>query len=1019
MTDMRGPGGFGAHEARALLPDLYGVDGSVTPLPGDLDDNFAVVEPDGSRSVLKVMHADASVRDVELQVTVLRHLARARLRLAVPDVLPTSPGDDIGRVQDRDGRKRLVWRSSWLFGRPLSEVAPRSEQLLEHLGASLGELDRALADFSHPAAGQRHLRWDPARAGWLSEEVSDMADPELRRLVREVTDRLGHLDDLLKALPLQVIHADANDHNLLVDEHPEPTGVVGLFDFGDLIGTRRVCEPAIASAYAAFGSSDPVGVAARLARGYHLAFPLTPPELDAFVPLMAVRLAISLLFSDRRRRERPGDAYMTVSEDGARTTLALLLEVHPRLAAARLRRACGFPVNERAPAVESWLDDPERDFAPVLGEPRQPGDWTLIDLSVGSLMLGANPTNLRCEPCGQLIEDVMRARGARVGVGRWNEARAIYLGPAFAAGDHAIDEHRTIHIGVDLFAPAGTPVHAPLDAVVASAGENPEAGDYGPVILLEHRTDEGDPFWTLYGHLDGASLDGMTPGRAVAAGELFAALGAPPINGDWPPHLHLQLVLDPLDRGHDVPGVAAPREREVWTALSPDPSRLAGLPAGAASAPRSGADELLERRRRHLGPNLSVSYRRSLHLVRGWRQLLYDADGRGYIDLYNNVAHVGHSHPVVAEAVARQTALLATNTRYLDENLLRYMERLTATLPPQLEVGWVLNSASEANELALRLARAHTGRRDVIVLEAGYHGHTTTLIDVSAYKFAGPGGEGAPPWVRVAPLPDTYRGPFRRDVPDAGPRYGAAVGDVIDDMVAVGRPPGAFLAETFPSVGGQIVPPDGYLRDVYRRVRAAGGVCIADEVQTGFGRLGEAFWGFEIQDVAPDVVVLGKPAANGFPLGVVVTTRAIAESFDTGMEFFSTFGGNPVACAAGLAVLQVLEDEGLQENARTVGARLRRGLQELRARHPLLGDVRGMGLFQGIELVRESDALEPAAREARYVVDRLRERGVLTGTDGPFHNVVKLRGPLVLEPRDVDRFLGEVDAVLHESPLRR
>jgi 4-aminobutyrate aminotransferase-like enzyme len=301
------------------------------------------------------------------------------------------------------------------------------------------------------------------------------------------------------------------------------------------------------------------------------------------------------------------------------------------------------------------------------------------------------------------------------------------------------------------------------------------------------------------------------------------------------------------------------------------------------------------------------------------------------------------------------------------------------------------------------------------VLEHAYHGHTTTLVDVSPYKFDGPGGRGRRPWVHVAPIPDDYRGRYRRSDPEAGPKYARHVSQILERIAAEGRDVAAFLAETLPSVAGQIVFPPGYLAEAYRHVRAAGGLCIADEVQTGFGRLGDYVWGFETQDVVPDVVVLGKPIANGFPLAAVITTPEVATSFDNGMEFFSTFGGNPVACAAGLAVLDVLQEEHLQERARRVGWHLIAGLRDLQERHALVGDVRGSGLFLGVELVRDRVTLEPATREADYVVNRLRDLGILTGTDGPNHNVLKLRPPLVFSEDDADLFLATLAEVLGED----
>jgi 4-aminobutyrate aminotransferase-like enzyme/Ser/Thr protein kinase RdoA (MazF antagonist) len=403
-------------------------------------------------------------------------------------------------------------------------------------------------------------------------------------------------------------------------------------------------------------------------------------------------------------------------------------------------------------------------------------------------------------------------------------------------------------------------------------------------------------------------------------------------------------------------------------------------------------EETLAARRRVIGPNLSVSYARPLKIVRGWMQYLYDHTGRRYLDAYNNVPHAGHSHPRIVRAAAEQMLVLNTNTRYLHDKLAMFAERLAATLPPPLRVCYFVNSGSEANELALRLARAHTRRRDVVVLEGAYHGNTTTLVDISPYKFNGPGGEGAPPWVHVLPLPDTYRGKFRRDDPRAGEKYA--------EFARYVRNPSAFIAESAPSVAGQIVLPDRYLASVYAIVRGAGGVCIADEVQTAYGRMGTHFYAFEAQRVVPDIVVLGKPIGNGYPLGAVVTSPEIGASFDNGMEFFSTFGGSTVACAVGLEVLDVVEAERLQEHALAVGSELLGRLRKTIGHHPLVGDIRGSGLFLGIELVKDRETLAPATEAAAAVVNRMRDRGVLIGTEGAFANVLKIRPPMPFDAGD-------------------
>jgi len=371
----------------------------------------------------------------------------------------------------------------------------------------------------------------------------------------------------------------------------------------------------------------------------------------------------------------------------------------------------------------------------------------------------------------------------------------------------------------------------------------------------------------------------------------------------------------------------------------------------------------------------------------------------------------------VVRAAQAQLALLNTNTRYLHENILKYAERLTRLLPEPLRVCYVVNSGSEANELALRLARATTQCDDTIVLAHAYHGHTNTLIDISPYKFAGPGGNGKKPWVHVAPLADDYRGIYRRGESELGAKYAAPVGEVCRELQSQGKRP-TYIAETLPSVGGQIVFPHNYLEEVYRYVRAVGGLCIADEVQVGFGRLGTHFWGFETQAVVPDMVVLGKPIGNAFPLAAVVTTREIAKAFDNGMEFFSTFGGNPVSCAVGLAVLDVLQEEGLQANALGIGRSLVDEFKKLQQRHAVIGDVRGSGLFLGLDLVQSRETREAAPDQASYVVNRLCEEGILTGTDGPHHNVIKLRPPLIFSEADAGYFCATLDRILSEDPAQ-
>lgn len=437
-------------------------------------------------------------------------------------------------------------------------------------------------------------------------------------------------------------------------------------------------------------------------------------------------------------------------------------------------------------------------------------------------------------------------------------------------------------------------------------------------------------------------------------------------------------------------------------------------PTAPGHVPQRSNADILRLRRQVLNPTLSVSYNEPLKIVRGEGIHLYDQYGQPYLDMVNNVCHVGHCHPHVVAAGQAQMAQLNTNTRYLHDNIVEYALRLTATLPAALSVVFLTNSGTEANDLALRLARAHTRAQGVIVVDHAYHGHSPSMVELSPYKFNGKGGQGQAPHVGVVAMPDVYRGPFR-EPSEAGRQYGALLQPAIESLRRHDIATAAFYCESLLGCGGQIVLPEGYLAEAYAAVRAAGGVCLADEVQVGFGRVGEHFWAFERQGVVPDIVTMGKPMGNGHPMGAVVTTPEIAASFVNGMEYFNTFGGNPVSCAIALAVLDVIADEKLQENARRVGGFLLDGLRELQQRHDAIGDVRGCGLFLGVELVRDRAARTPDRPKAKAVVEAMKARHVLLSTEGPDDNVLKIKPPIVFSQANAEEFLDKLDQVLRAS----
>jgi 4-aminobutyrate aminotransferase-like enzyme/Ser/Thr protein kinase RdoA (MazF antagonist) len=996
--------------AHRIARDLYALDATAIPLPSERDRNFRLDAANGHRYALKIANARETAPMLDAENAAMTHLAASGL---TPAIVPTAAGAKIGT-----GGGHMVRLVTWLDGDPMATLPRRSEALLVDLGRAVASIDGALQNFDH-AALHRAFHWDLALApAVIVQHLDRVDDASLRQAIeRFLTLHHSTVAPRLAGLPRSVIHNDANDHNVLVD--PSADRVTGIVDFGDMVYTETVNGLAVAMAYAALGEARPLAAALHVARGYHAVRPLGDDELAVLFPLMCLRLCASVAVACVQQSERPGDEYLGVSQRAIRDALPRLAGIHPRLAEYQVRDACGLPPVPQSVRVVQWLRRNHDRLAPLTGKDLRHAAVLPLDLSVGSSMVSSNPAGNAPGPLGRRIFDAMGEAGADVAAGGYDEARVLYAADAYASGA-ITEERRTIHIGIDLTLPPGSPLFAPLDGVVHGVMDAAARLDYGPVIVLRHDVaDEDGPltFHTLYGHLDRASLEGLAAGQPIAAAQRFATVGAPPENGDWWPHVHFQIVTDMLDVPCNFNGVAPASERSTWLSLCPDPNLMLGIPP-ERFVRHATTPELLAARRRRFGGNVSVSYgSHPLQLVRGWMQYVFDETGRTYIDAYNNVPHVGHSHPAVVRATASQLAAINTNTRYLHEVVLEYATALTECFPPPLRVCYFTASGTEANELALRLARAHTGARDLVVMDAAYHGHTSTLIDISPYKHAGPGGEGPPDWVHVSPIPDVYRGAHRAADSQPGLEYARDVGAVIDRMRERGRRLCGYIAETCPSVAGQIMLPEGFLPEVYRLVRAAGGVAIADEVQTGFGRIGTHFWAFERHGVVPDIVVLGKPIANGYPMGAVVTTREIADSFDNGMEFFSTFGGSTATCAAALATLRATIDEGLQAHALAVGKHLLSALRRLQERHELIGDVRGSGLFIGVELVRDRLTLEPAAGEAAAVVNRMRDLGVLTGTDGPHHNVVKIRGPMPLTIADADVVVAALARALSEAVI--
>jgi 4-aminobutyrate aminotransferase-like enzyme/Ser/Thr protein kinase RdoA (MazF antagonist) len=1012
---------FTIEDASRLAFVAYGLRAEVNELPGERDCNFHLKTESGQEFVLKIAPAVEQKDTLDLQNKALEHLAARNSSLMLPRTQMTSEGEAITTVTSIEGLQHFVRLLTFVPGRVLAGNRPHSDELLYSLGSMMAHMDDSLQDFTHPAA-YRTLKWDLRHTLLIRNHLQYIDQTERRAIVERFLAQFEvQVLPLLPKLRMSIIHNDANDYNVLIDEAAEGSRlVVSVVDFGDMVYTYTVCELAIAAAYAMLNKADPITAAGHVITGYHKAFPLSESEIEALYPLICARLCISVVNSAYQQKVEPANDYLTISEQPAWALLEQLIDVHPRLAHYTFRHACQLPPCPVSNALVDWLQCTANTLGRVVEPDLHIAKNVIFDLSMGSLELGNLLELSDVEGFTRGLFDRMKAANSRVGIGRYNEARPIYTGDRYKVEGNDGPAWRTVHIGLDVFMEAGAPIMAPLDGVVHSFRNNDTPLDYGPTIILQHTVGYQNTqltFYTLYGHLSAESLEGLHVGKPIDKGMPFCKIGNYAVNGGWPPHLHFQIITDLLDRTGEFPGVALPSQREVWLSVCPDPNLIVGIPRKYFPANDLSVEKIRSERAEHIGRSLSISYQKPLKIVRGSMQFLYDEDGRPYLDAVNNVSHVGHSHPRVVRAGQEQMAVLNTNTRFLHENIVRYAERLCATLPEALSICYFVCSGSEANELALRLASTHTRRKDLIVVDAAYHGNTTRLIEISPYKFDGPGGTGAPPYVHKVPMPDIYRGEYKGNDLKAGEKYARYVEGAIMEMQKNESNVAAFICESLLGCGGQIVLPDHYLQEAYSYVRNAGGVCIADEVQVGFGRVGSHFWGFETQGVVPDIVTMGKPMGNGHPLAAVVTTPEIAASFNNGMEYFNTFGGNPVSCAIGLAVLDVIEEQHLQEHALQVGKYLLDSLQDLKEKHDLIGDVRGHGLFIGIELVLDRESLKPAAAQASYIANRMKERGILLSTDGPLHNVLKIKPPMVFTEGNADILVRTLDEILGEDFL--
>jgi 4-aminobutyrate aminotransferase-like enzyme/Ser/Thr protein kinase RdoA (MazF antagonist) len=997
-----------AKEAEQIAHDLFGIKGMAYSLPGEVDFNFRI-DSENERYLLKVSRPEADLEYLTFQQEILQHVARSDQGIQSPLLLPDVHGALISEFKDSSGHARKVRMLTWMEGRLWSSVNPVNDNLLFSLGQQAGRLTKALQGFAHPLA-KRNFEWDVARVGW-TRKFTHLFSKDRQEIASHFLEQFDQIQESYTTLRKSVVHNDANDNNVVVSEDLLDPQVRAIVDYGDAIHTQVINDLAITIAYAVMGKPDVLGAALPVVKAYHSQFPLLESELELLYILVAMRLLISVSKSAINRQAEPDNEYLLISEAPAWELLEKWMQVRKDFAHCSFRLACGYAAHPQEEAFRLWTSgNPARisSLFPSLGKE----NIHPLDLSVSSPLIGDREVANDLELFQFKIERLQSAVPDKILAGGYLEPRALYTSEAYDRMGNSGKESRTIHLGIDFWIPVGTQVHALFDGEVVTAVNDKGDKEYGGLIILKHR-EEGLVFYTLYGHQSLDSVSTLKAGDRISKGELVGRIGNYTENGNWAPHLHFQFMLSLLDYKDDFPGVAYPNEVEVWKSICPDPNLLFSQP-GLQLTPSIDPRENIAYRKEHLGKSLSLSYTKPLKIVRGDGAYLIDHRGRRFLDTVNNVAHVGHEHPRVVRAGQQQMAVLNTNTRYLHDNINAFAQELLSTFPEELSVVHLVNSGSEANELALRMAQTCTGQKDVLAVEVGYHGNTTGCVSISSYKFDGKGGSGAPEHTHIVPLPDHFRGIYRGE--ETGPLYAAHIQEQIGHIHSKGRKPAAFICESIISCGGQIELPEHYLGLAYAMVREAGGICIADEVQVGCGRVGKEFWGFQLHGVVPDIVTIGKPIGNGHPLAAVVCTREVADAFANGMEYFNTFGGNPVSCAIGAEVLRVIKEEALQENALLVGNYLREELTSMQREFPIIGEVRGQGLFLGIELCDQE--MKPQTLKAAYLADRMKELGILMSTDGKDVNVMKIKPPMVFSRSQAEVLLGALKRVFREDYMQ-
>ncbi|UUU21928.1 aminotransferase [Streptomyces sp. DSM 40750] len=957
-------------EAELIAAEHLGITARAQALGSQQDANFLLHADDGTPvAILKIANPAFGTVEIEAQDAAADLIASARPELRIATVLRRPDGTPRRTTVDTETGPAVARLLRHLPGGTLSGPRHLSPGSVAGMGTIAGKVSTALRDFRHPGL-DRVLQWDPQHADRVVAKLAGHIDePDRRTAVRTATaEAWAHVRKLAATLPSQAVHLDLTDDNLIRRPDSRPPMPDGVIDFGDVTTSWAVGELAVSlSSMLHHDGIEPHHVLPAV-RAFHAVRPLSPEEADAVWPLVVLRAAV-LVASGRHQA--------AVDEDNVYAKAALDREWRIFEQATRLplpvmirliRDATGMA---DVPARTAQADAPVR---PLLRD-LVADDITLLDLSTDADSMDHGAwTDAGTE--ARLVTSALADGAAAVAI-RYAHARLTRT-PVLSTVSTA-----TVSTGIDLWLGRDAVVQVPAAGKVLAAAPGHVELTYGAQALSLSFPRAVQPV--------------VTTGAAVQAGEDIIHLSS---------GASVHVALRDAD-GPAAPRLVRPEYAAGWLALTADPAPLLGLPA---DSDRTRERDLLDRRDAAFATVQEHYYANPPRIERGWRHHLLSTDGRSYLDIVNNVTPLGHAHPRVEQAVSRQLRRLNTNSRFHYASVVEYSERLAALLPDPLDTVFLVNSGSEAVDLGLRLAIAASGRHDVVALREAYHGWTYASDAVSTSLQDNPNALATrPSWVHTVDSPNSYRGRHRGS--DAV-RYAPEAVAVIDELAAAGRPAGAFIGETFYGNAGGVALPDGYLAQVYAAVRRHGGLAVADEVQVGYGRLGHWFWGFEQQQVVPDIVCVAKAMGNGHPLGAVITSKAVADRYRDQGYFFSSTGGSPVSSIVGLTVLDTLRDEDLQGNAARVGGHLKGRLEALADRYGIIGAVHGSGLYLGLELVRDRAGLEPATEETAELCDRMLDLGVIVQPTGDHLNILKIKPPLCIDTTAADFFADKLDLAL-------